>query len=216
MHFELFLNDLVAAKLENVEMAFIAKIIEFDRVKMRATIRPMLSATTRSGENQSAKTVNTPDLKNVPVELLYANNFYIRPDYARGDLVHVSCYASSIQQPVDSDIRTESRANRFQLNYCTVTSAVMPKNKEAPPEWGAEAGLIIGKAGVYISFDASGVKVKGNFEASGDIVATGDISAANVSAAGDVVAGVGPTAISLRNHTHLSSTAGNPTGPALP
>lgn len=216
MHVELFLNDLIASKLENVEMSFVAKILTFDRVKMRATIRPMLSATTQSGENATRKTVNTPDLQDVPVELIYAGGFYVRPDYSKGDLVRVSCYASSIQQPIESDLRTESRANRFQLNYCTVSSGIVPKGKPVPSEWSTISGLIIGKSGIHISFDASGVKVKGNFQVTGNISATGDISAANVNATGDVVVGTGPTAISLRNHKHLSSSPGNPTGPAIP
>lgn len=212
MHVELFLNDLIALKLEAVEMAFVAKIVTFDKAKMKATIRPMLFAQFQKGEDDAPEQSNVPDLQSVPVELLYAGGAYIRPDYKEGDFVHVSCYASAIQPPLDSNQRANSRSLRFQLSSCTVTSGLVPRGATLPAEWASQSGLIIGKAGVYISFDATAVKVKGDFNVTGDFVATGDISAANVSASGDVKAGL----ISLKNHTHLSATPGNPTGPALP
>lgn len=212
MHFELFLNDLIASKLETVEMSFVASIVTFDKAKMRATIRPLLVSTVTGAELKKPDIVSVPDIQNVPVEMLYGGGFYIRPDYAFNDLVHVSCYGSPIQAPVESDGRANSKVMRFQLNSCSVTSGLIRKGVTVPAAWSSQAGLLIGKGGVYISFDATSVKVKGNLNVDGDIVATGDIDAVNVSASGDVTAGL----ISLKNHTHLSGTPGNPTGPALP
>jgi hypothetical protein len=213
MHFELFLNDLIASKLEAVEMAFIAKIVTFDRVKMRATIRPMLFAQFSTGENKRPEPVNVPDIQNVPVELIYAGGAYIRPDYKEGDMVHVSCYASPIQQPIDANTRVNAKKLRFQLSSCTVTAGLVPKAVTVPAEWSNEPGLLIGKNGIYISFDSASVKVKGNLSVNGDITVTGDVNASgDVSAQGDVKAGL----ISLKNHTHTSGAPGSPTSPPLP
>ncbi len=204
MHVEMFLNDLIASKLEVVEMSFVAKIQTFNKATMRATITPMLFGEFTNAENKAPVVSKVADIQNVPVELIYAGDAYIRPDYQAGDLVHVSCYASNSKGPIDGGVRANAKALRFQLNSCTITCGLVPKNASVPASWASESGLLIGKGGVFISFDEESVKVKGNLAVEGNIIADGDIEAT-----GDVVAG----GISLRTHTHISGAVGTPTSP---
>jgi hypothetical protein len=124
-----------------------------------------------------------------------------------------------MQPPVDGGARSNTKALRFQLNSCSVTSGLVQKSAQVPAEWASQSGLLIGKSGSYISFDGSLVKVKGNFEVEdgdlvvgGNVTVDGDVTADNVDVTGDVTAGL----ISLRNHKHLSAAPGAPTGPAIP
>lgn len=207
MQFEMFLNDLIASKLEAVEMSFVAKILTFNKAKMTASIRPMLFGAFSASESEKPTVVNVPDMQNIPVELLYAGGAYIRPDYKNGDLVRVSCYASAVSPVINGGVRSNSKALRFQLNSCTVSCGLVPKSATVPSTWAEKSGLLIGKGDVCISFDEQSVVIDGNLNVDGNITATGDIEAT-----GDVKAGP----ISLLNHTHTSGTAASPTSPPLP
>lgn len=58
---------------------------------------------------------------------------------------------------------------------------------------------------------SSGVKITGDVEITGDLKVGGKADVTS-----DVKAGVGPLAISLMTHTHLSAAPGSPTGTPLP
>jgi len=214
MYFELLIQDAILAALERVEMSFVAEILTFDKTTMRATIRPRLFAEVKDAQSGKREKQDIPDIQDVPVEMIYAGGYYIRPVYATGDLVHVSCYASATKPAIDGNTRANAKLLRFQLSNCSVTGGLVPKGTTAPAGW-SEAGLVIGKGGKYIALSDAGVKivgnvnVQGNVAVTGDVSVTGDLSAANVNASGDVKAGP----ISLRTHVHISGTAGSPTSP---
>jgi hypothetical protein len=220
MYFELLLQDAILATLERVEMSFVAEILTFDKATMRATIRPRLFAEIKDAQSGKAEKQDIPDIQDVPVEMIFAGGYYIRPVYATGDLVHVSCYASATKPAIDGNTRSNAKLLRFQLSNCTVTGGLVPKGTSAPAGW-SEPGLVIGKGGKYIALTDTGAKIvgsinvqgdvtiTGNLSVDGDVSVTGDVSAANVSATGDVKAGP----ISLKTHVHISGTAGSPTSP---
>lgn len=137
-----FLNDYTNEQLKKVEQGFISKIVSFDRVTMRAEITPLLQFTSEiEGEE---KTIQAPNIKNVPCEILYAGGCYIRPVYAPGDLVNCSLKSSNITKPLDSNLRADINENRFSLSFCTITGGVIPKGFNAPEAWGDKEGLLIG------------------------------------------------------------------------
>lgn len=193
--FEKFLVELIDRKLEKVELAFIAKIITFDKKNMTATIRPQLKATTE--ETGLKLDSNTIDIQDVSCEFIFAGAAYIRPEYKKNDLVKVSCYASSIQQPIESDKRTDMLFNRFQLSYCTVTSGIKPDKLLPPASFDAESGLLIGLGTKFIVFESTKIRVEGDLEVNGNINASGSINAT-----GDIIAGPTGTRVKLLTHVH--------------
>lgn len=195
--FEKFLVELIDQKLEKVEMAFIAKIIVFDKKLMTATIRPQLKATTE--ETGVAKDSETIDIQDVVCEFLFAGGAYIRPEYKKNDLVKVSCYASSIQQPIESGVRTNILFNRFQLNYCTVTSGIKPAKFIPPDSFNVEDGLLIGKDSIFIVFEDTKIRVEGDFDVQGDLSVSGKIDAD-----GEITTGLPGIRVMLSTHVHAS------------
>ncbi|MCH7928818.1 MAG: hypothetical protein IID03_12695, partial [Candidatus Dadabacteria bacterium] len=145
MSFSKFILDVIARQSEKIEQGFIAEIVSFDKKTMRAEIKPLLEYTTEANGKANKKTIETPNVENVPCEILYAGGYYIRPVYQKGDKVNCALKSSNISKPLDSGIRADTGDNRFSLSYCTVTGGVVPKNFTPPAAWDAKDGLIIGK-----------------------------------------------------------------------
>lgn len=193
------LNAWLDDRLGQVEMSFLAKIVTFDKEKMQATIRPQLYSNVQDGVEDAKTVMNTPDVNNVPVEMIYAGDgCFIRPEYKKGDLVSVSCYASPIDEVVVGKARANSKKNRFSFSSCTVRFGVLQSGATVPTAFAAKSGLLIGRGANYIWFDGSSVRVEGDFTVNGDITAD------NVTATGDVVAGT----VSLKLHVHSGVTTG--------
>jgi len=198
-----FLADTLNAWLDDrmgqIEMSFLAKIVTFDKEKMQATIRPQLYAYVQDNVAEAKTVMNTPDINNVPVEMIFAGDgCFIRPEYKKNDLVSVSCYASPIDEVTVGLARANSKQNRFSFSSCTVRFGVLKKGQTVPAAFASKSGLLIGRGANYIWFDGSSVRVQGDFQVDGDITAD------NVSATGDVVAGT----VSLKLHVHTGVTPG--------
>lgn len=201
------LNSWMDDRLGQVEMSFLAKIVSFDKDKMQATIRPQLFSNVQDGVDDVKTVMNTPDINNVPVEMIFAGDgCFIRPEYKRNDLVSVSCYASPVDEVVIGGARANSKKNRFSFSSCTVRFGVLPKGATVPAAFAGKSGLLIGRGANYIWFDGASVRVEGDF------VVNGDITADNVEATGDVVAGT----VSLKTHVHSGvTTGGGSSGPPV-
>lgn len=211
------LQDLIDHGLEKIEQGFVAKIVKFDATTMRAEIQPLLRTKTEEDGKDSPRFLDIPNIDDVPVEMIYAGGFYIRPPYAPGDLVKCTLASSSLEKPIDDNIRSDMLSNRFMLNYCTVSGSVLPKGFTAPSRWGSKTGLLIGKGdNSVLEVTETGIEVKGDLDIDGDLNVTGTIKAKNVEAEVDVKAGVGPLQISLLTHTHPVISLGSPTGAPLP
>lgn len=196
------LNAWLDDRLGQVEMSFLAKIVTFDKEKMQATIRPQLYSNAQDGVDDPKTVMNTPDINNVPVEMIYAGDgCFIRPEYKKNDLVSVSCYASPIDEVVVGKARANSKKNRFSFSSCTVRFGVLQSGQIVPAAFAGKSGLLIGRGSNYIWFDGSSVRVEGDFKVNGDITAD------NVTATGDVVAGT----VSLKTHIHTAAP-GTPSG----
>ena len=139
------LVDAIFRHTEKIEEGFIAEIVTFNKKTMRAEIKPLLEYTTEARGKSNKRTIETPNIPNVPCDIHYAGGFFIRPDYKKGDLVDCALKASNISKPLDSGIRADTGNNRYSLSYCTVTNGVIPKNFTFPTAWDNEDGLLIGK-----------------------------------------------------------------------
>ena len=140
-----FLIRLIRDKFLKIEQGFIAEIVSFDEKIMQAEIRPLLEYKTESKGAANPKTLRTANIKNVPCEMIYAGDYWIRPFYKPGDKVKCSMSSANIFKPLDRDIRADTGLGRFSLSYVTVTNGVRPKNATPPSSWGTKAGLLIGK-----------------------------------------------------------------------
>jgi hypothetical protein len=139
-----FLRDLSEEMLRKVEQGFIAEIVSYDKEKMRAEIKPLLEYTTEASGKADKEVLETPNLTDIPCQILYAGGYYIRPNYAKGDKVNCELKSSNITKPLDSGIRADTGNNRFSLSFCVVTGGVIPGDFTAPAAWGNSDGLLIG------------------------------------------------------------------------
>src|SRR5688572_5336912 len=90
-YFGEFLADLQAKFGSTIQIGMVGQIFNFDRKKMRADAKPLLKIS--NAQNQSEQ---LPNLSKIPVQLLWSNGYYIRPDYRDGDLVWITFATHSI------------------------------------------------------------------------------------------------------------------------
>jgi hypothetical protein len=203
-----FIRDLIDHELQKVELGFVAEIVDFDKTNMRAEIKPLLRSITEEDGRDNPKFLDIPNIDNVPVELIYAGGFYIRPVYKKGDQIMCACTASALETTINEGQRSNMLGDRFSLNFCRVTGSVVPDTFTAPATWATKNGLLIGKGATPVLEVADdGFKFTGDVEIEGKLEVDGDIEAT-----GDVKAGL----ISLLTHTHISAAPGSPTGPPRP
>src|SRR4030042_2650698 len=142
MDFEPFIKDLIRESLKRIEISFVAKIVSFDKAKMRATITPQLQITNTDGSGKVLPPSFYPNFNNIPVQLIYANGFFIRPDYAVNDLVNCVVPASSTKLAVDDKIKPNQNQKGFDLTNCYITGAVLPTDFSFPTEFASKSGLL--------------------------------------------------------------------------
>ncbi len=80
--FSRFLSDMLQHFGESVQIGMVGKIQSFDKLKMRATVQPLLRKQNAAGESSQL-----PILANVPVAFVATGKYFIRPIYETGDLV---------------------------------------------------------------------------------------------------------------------------------
>ena len=201
-----YLTDLIENKLEKVQLSFIAEIVTFNKETMRAEVKPLLKTTT-TADPDTPEVSQTPNIRDVPVQLIFASNQFIRPDYSNGDKVHCILSATDIEKPVNDGLRAETLSDRFSLSYCTVISGVTPESMNPPSSWSSEDGLLIGSENDYIKFD-NGITI----EAGSDLQINGNVIIDGTVTADDFIPTVG---VSYLVHVHLAIGVGLPTGPPI-
>lgn len=200
-----FYNDLIASIKRDILIGCIARIESHDSKAMRADVRPLLKYTAKGAVSSTDFSI-IPD---IPVLHLFAGGYYIRPQYARGDLVWVTFSTHEIELSLQGkcdeiDNETFARENAAVVYGLTLTGW-------NPPGHYSKDGLLIGHVdgGMTLSLgpdsieaEASSIKFKGALDIDGDIVATGNVtSQKEVTAKGLTPA----TAVNLSTHLHPSS-----------
>lgn len=190
-----FFNNLKGSLSEQTNSAMVCKVERFDATKMKADVLPLINNS--DGTKPSM-------LIEVPVMLVKAGGFAIRPPYKKGDIVLVVF----IDRDMDNFLRTgdtstPETSREHSLDDAVVVGSVMPFTEELPSEGAND--LVIGTEDF-----SSTVIIRPN----GDIV----IKAGEVYLGSDAAVEGVPLGDSLKewldNHTHeydWTSTGGSNT-----
>lgn len=127
--FRNFVSDIAKGFTDNVHTAAIARIEKYDATVMKADITLM-----QSGE----------EIFDVPVSLLEAGEFIIRPPYTKGNLVIVVFSESSIDEVITTGEQKESRVTgKHNITDAMVIQGVKSFNKALPSDHAED--LVIAK-----------------------------------------------------------------------
>lgn len=143
-------KDMVNLQVKQAQQGMVCVIDTFDKQTMRADVRPLV-AEPPVGNSVPAP---LPILPNLPVQFLFAGSFYIRPDYAVGDMVWVTFATHDIDSSLEGSTLEESK-RVFDLSSASVAYAVAPTGWTAPAEFGTDDGLLIGHkdGNAYLRFE---------------------------------------------------------------
>lgn len=113
----------------------IARIEKFDASKMKADVLPLIK--THDNKEMSL-------LINVPVSLIRAGGFIIRPPYKRGDIVVVVFADRSIDNVlISGDVSSASDSRVHSLDDAIVVGSILPFTQTLPSEHSTD--LVIAK-----------------------------------------------------------------------
>ncbi len=157
------LLELSEDQLQDIVLKKIGRIEKFDRVKMRADVLPL--GKRKSGDFVSDWSI----LANVPVEMIFSagSDFWIRPEYKRGDLVSIDFSARRIIEALRGESVVESEV-LFAPENATISGSVTKTNATNPAPW-TEPGLLVGETGSYIQFNG-GIMFLGSKDAAESFV----------------------------------------------
>ncbi|MFT9496385.1 Gp138 family membrane-puncturing spike protein [Anaerosolibacter sp.] len=123
--FDKFMNQFS----DGLHTCVIAKVESYDPVKMKASVQP-LNKVNYNGQFQSL-----PLITNVPVSFLKAGSFFIRPPYAKGDLVWVAFAEHDIDNIMMTGKEESNNSDRrHSLDDAIVIGGIMPFTQSMPSE----------------------------------------------------------------------------------
>ncbi|RHX94511.1 hypothetical protein DLM76_10565 [Leptospira yasudae] len=146
----------IQKSLSRAQVGLPGIIDSFNANQMTANVKLPFKQKDGSGEEKAF-----PILSNVRVGTLWAGDFFIKPDYKRGDKVWVSFSTHDIGDAVRgvSSVVSESL---FDLQSACVVSGYKGET-EAPPTTAGESGLLIGnkQGSSLIQLDEDRIKIRG-------------------------------------------------------
>lgn len=148
MNFNSVMEEWIAARLKEAQQGLVAEVVKFDKQAMRADVKPFLQ------DVAEGEKIDWPTLPNLPVQMILAGGFYIRPDYQAGDLVWVTFATHDIDDALGNK-RLPKSEKVFDLASASVTCGVTPDGWTPPTEFGSEDGLLVGHIGgnAYVLFE---------------------------------------------------------------
>jgi len=196
-----FFNAFQKSFQDDLHTALIAKIETFDPVKMKASIKPL----------NKVNNEELPIIPEVPVMMLKAGNFFIRPPYQKGDIVYVIFAEHDIDNIMLTGKEESSNSQRkHSYDDAIVVGGIMPYTQSLTSDYNTD--LVIAK---------SDMTSKVILRDSGDIIieSAGDVLLGSETASEGV-----PKGDSLKtwldSHTHIgydgitTSTPNNGDSPA--
>jgi len=172
----------------------ICTIQSFDKIKMRASIKPL--GKKRVGDDIQ----DWPIISNVPVSFLQMGaGEFIRPDYSRLDLVYATWANRDIKGPLKGENNDEP-PTLFSAENAVVLGSVFKTASIAPSAFG-NSGLLIGSNGAYVQFFAGLIKI-GSANATQPFVLGNSLDAF-----------LQAQKVSFDTHFHTSAAPGVPTTP---
>lgn len=202
--FSQMIEDFVKKELGDVLVGCIAFIESHDVKTMKAVVTPLL----RYKDKLTDKLVPFGPIPDVPVQLIFAGGFYLRPKYTRGDLVWLSFSTYETAAPMRKT-PADTEGALFPRSACSVVTGLFPSGV-TPPDAFLEDGLCGGHIGGDMSFvfSPSGIKIKGDLDITGNITTDGELSVS-----GEVTAKSQSMPITLSDHHHM--TGDGPSGKPL-
>lgn len=134
-----FIEKFINRKLRYVQTGLICKIEKFDTAKWRADVKPLMKY-----KNAYGIETEYPILINIPVIVQKQGDYFIKPNYVKGDLVWVGFSAFDIENPIQEYTRVESTKIHELHNAC-VLGAIVKENYSATTAQ-KESGLVMGKS----------------------------------------------------------------------
>lgn len=144
-------------RARDIIIGCVGRIESFDKEKMRADVQPLLEYTV-SGATSSTKFAVIGDC---PVQFFYSGGYYIRPDYAKGDLVWVSYSTFSIENSLNKGY-DDNEGSIFSRENASVVNGIAAENWSAPDAF-SESGLLTGHnaGGLALRFTETDIIGKG-------------------------------------------------------
>lgn len=125
-----FMNGLSSNIIGGIHSCMLGKIDKFDGKKMKADIIPLVRDVDKAGEKEDIEL-----LIEVPVSLVKAGPFVIRPPYKEGDIVLVVFADNDIDNVLLSgDVSDPNSTREHSLDDAIVVGGVMPFTTELPGE----------------------------------------------------------------------------------
>lgn len=131
-----FLNEMLHERLSDIDISMVGRIESFDGQKMRADVTPLLKK--RSGETEIEYSV----LKDIPINFLNAGDYYIRPEYKKGDLVQIVFSTHDIEETL-RDKKPLASEKIFSSENAFIIGGIA-KTAWSPPAEFSKEGLLIG------------------------------------------------------------------------
>lgn len=194
--------------LSEIHTILPAKILQFDHIKMEATVLPLAKTTIAGTE------ITPQPITRCPVCFLNDSTFSIRHPLKKGDLVVLGFSEVSLEKILKSkEPSSVINTKRFNLSDAIVLGTIDSEN-DTMPDFNSEDLLIINKeTGHKIIF-----KKDGSIETTVEIITAPNavtinapnatINCKHLNASDDVVAGK----ISLKEHTHTYKRPEHVTG----
>ena len=138
MSFISFMEKFTDKKLRNVRGGMVCKIEKFDATKFRADVKPLMKF-----KNAYDIEKEYPVLSNLPVIVYKQGDYFIKPNYKKGDLVWVGFSAFDMYDPLMEYTRAES-IKIHELHNACVLGTIVKENYVATSAM-QMAGLVMGK-----------------------------------------------------------------------
>ena len=150
-------NNFWDKRSRDIVIGCIGRIESFDKVKMRADVQPLLEYKS-SGDTTAVKFAV---IGNIPVQFLYAGGYYIRPDYAKGDLVWVTYSTFDIEYGLNN-LHDNVAEGTFSRENASIAHGLAPEKWQAPELFQSD-GLLIGhKSGITLQIKENEIIAKGD------------------------------------------------------
>jgi hypothetical protein len=133
-----FLEKYVDMKLSQIQVGLICKIDKFDMTKFRADVQPLLKY-----KNAYDEETTYPIIPDIPVLVYKQGDYFIKPNYVRGDLVWVGFSTFDIENALREYTRAQSE-KKFELHNACVLGAIAKENYSATSAM-QESGFVFGK-----------------------------------------------------------------------
>lgn len=203
----------------------------YDAEKMTVTLQAAIQSNTSDIKTGKVTSVNLPLLTDVPVQFPGGGEFILTMPIKKGDegigIFSCRCIDSWWQS---GGVQKQAEFRLHDLSDCMF----IPKIFSQPnviSDVNTDVPELRNKSGtIKLMFNETGFEIKGNLKVDGNIQATGEISWPKgtfggtgavvdgiITATGDVHAGEGSAAkVTLKGHTHTSTTPGNQTSTPTP